>query len=83
MQQGDGPPGPHQGHGRITEQTTPTRSTPTQRIVAKDGTPYEVTEEGSLSLLALGYRGLIAGRAKRAEEEQQRHNLGTGPDETA
>ena len=34
---------------------------------APDGTPFEVTAEGSLSLLALGYRGLMAWRAKRIE----------------
>lgn len=32
-----------------------------------DGTPYEVTPEGSLALLALGYKGLMVWRAKRRE----------------
>jgi hypothetical protein len=35
-----------------------------------DGTPYEVPEEGSLGLLALGYRGLMAWRAKRARVQR-------------
>ena len=39
----------------------------TGRFLAPDGTPFEVTAEGSLSLLALGYRGLMAWRAKRIE----------------
>lgn len=37
------------------------------RFQAPDGTPFEVTAEGSLSLLAIGYRGLMAWRAKRIE----------------
>ncbi|MBK9421752.1 MAG: hypothetical protein IPN44_11995 [Flavobacteriales bacterium] len=37
------------------------------RFQAPDGTPFEVTPEGSLSLLALGYRGLMAWRAERIE----------------
>lgn len=35
-----------------------------------DGTPYEVPVEGSLPLLALGYRGLMAWRAKRARAQR-------------
>ncbi|MBK8581764.1 MAG: hypothetical protein IPL86_08010 [Flavobacteriales bacterium] len=34
---------------------------------AADGSQFEVTADGSLSLLALGYRGLMAWRAKRIE----------------
>ncbi len=34
-----------------------------------DKTPYKVTVEGSLGLLALGYQGLVAWRSKRKEEE--------------
>ncbi len=40
-----------------------------------DGTPYEVPVDGSLALLALGYRGLMAWRAKRAKV--QRDNSAT------
>ena len=38
------------------------------------GTPYEIPEEGSLGLLALGYRGLVAWRAVRGTDwiEQRR-----------
>jgi len=36
-------------------------------IITADAQPYEIPEEGSLGLLALGYRGLIAWRSKRAE----------------
>jgi hypothetical protein len=48
-----------------------------QRITTRDGKPYEVPVEGDLSLLALGYRGLMAWRAKRiaavgAAEEKTR-----------
>ncbi|MCC6839911.1 MAG: hypothetical protein IT230_07110 [Flavobacteriales bacterium] len=52
---------------------------PQQQITAKDGSPFEVTKEGSLSLLALGYRGLMAWRAKRASamEEQEAPKHGT------
>ena len=31
----------------------------------RPGTPYEIPEDGSLGLLAVGYRGLEAWRAKR------------------
>ncbi len=51
---------------------------PQQKITAKDGSPFEVTKEGSLSLLALGYQGLMAWRAKRAEVVKQQP--ATGPD---
>jgi hypothetical protein len=36
-----------------------------------DGTPYDVPVEGSLALLALGYKGLMAWRAKRQQVRQQ------------
>lgn len=36
-------------------------------IYTKEGKPFEVPEGGSLGLLALGYKGLIAWRAKRVE----------------
>ena len=37
------------------------------RIRNADGTAYEVPVEGSLALLALGYKGLMAWRAKRQQ----------------
>ncbi|MFZ1617099.1 MAG: hypothetical protein WAT41_07090 [Flavobacteriales bacterium] len=40
---------------------------PEQKINTKDGAPFEVPANGSLSLLALGYRGLMAWRAKRTK----------------
>lgn len=36
-------------------------------ITTKDGAPIDVPPEGSLGLLALGYKGLIAWRQSRAE----------------
>lgn len=36
-------------------------------IYTKEGKPFDVPEGGSLGLLALGYKGLIAWRAKRAK----------------
>lgn len=41
------------------------------KFKTKDGKEIEVTSEGSLGLLALGYRGLIAWRQKRMEEQQK------------
>lgn len=35
-------------------------------ITTKEGTPIDVPPEGSLGLLALGYKGLIAWRNARA-----------------
>lgn len=37
-------------------------------IVDKNGLPFEIPVDGSVSLLALGYRGLMAWRAQRIEE---------------
>jgi hypothetical protein len=46
------------------------------KFKTKDGKEIEVTAEGSLGLLAIGYRGLIAWRKKRKEEgEKQQANL--------
>ena len=36
-------------------------------LQSKDGKPYEVPEEGSLGLLALGYVGLMLWREKRRQ----------------
>jgi len=41
------------------------------KIKTKEGKETEVTADGSLGLLALGYRGLIAWRNKRAEEKKE------------
>jgi len=38
----------------------------------EDGKPFEVPEEGSLGLLALGYVGLMAWRQKRQEAMAER-----------
>lgn len=49
----------------------PSRNDPRDpAIITKDGEPFEAPAEGSLSLLALGYRGLMAWRAKRASAAQ-------------
>jgi hypothetical protein len=40
------------------------------KFKTKDGKEIEVTAEGSLGLLALGYRGLIAWRKKRIEQQK-------------
>jgi len=48
------------------------KEVPQEPVVIRtaDGTAYEVPVEGSLPLLALGYRGLMAWRAKRAQVQQ-------------
>lgn len=38
-----------------------------QDLLTDDGEAYEVPEEGSLGLLALGYQGIMAWRAKKLE----------------
>jgi hypothetical protein len=42
------------------------------KFKTKDGKEIEVTAEGSLGLLALGYRGLVAWRQKRLEAIKQK-----------
>lgn len=42
-------------------------------ITGKGGAVIEIPVKGSISLLALGYRGLMAWRAKRIEEERKRN----------
>ena len=41
-------------------------------ITGPDGKPFEIPERGSMALLALGYRGLMAWRAKRIKAESKR-----------
>ena len=40
-------------------------------ITTPEGKPFEVPLEGSMSLLALGYRGLMAWRAEKIEADQK------------
>ena len=47
---------------KTDKSTQQAASTP---LLTQDGHAYEIPEEGSLALLALGYRGLMAWRAKR------------------
>lgn len=42
-------------------------------IVDKNNSAFEIPEGGSISLLALGYRGLMAWRNKRIEEYNKRN----------
>jgi CO/xanthine dehydrogenase Mo-binding subunit len=49
----------------------PNSSAPNQPVYPQPGDVYEIPVEGSLGLLALGYRGLVAWREKRAEVFQQ------------
>ncbi len=43
------------------------------RLTTREGKPMEVTEHGSLGLLALGYRGLMLWRAKKEELRKQQN----------
>jgi hypothetical protein len=49
------------------------------KLLTKDGKEIAVTADGSLGLLALGYRGLIAWRQKRMEEHKKLQTLGNKP----
>lgn len=49
----------------------PERDAQPLHITTKDGTPVAITPEGSLPLLALGYRGLMAWRAERARSGKE------------
>ena len=42
------------------------------KFKTKDGKETEVTADGSLGLLALGYRGLVAWRQKRLQEQKKK-----------
>ena len=39
-------------------------------VVTKDGQPFQVPKEGSLGLLALGYKGLVAWRQVRRQYQK-------------
>ena len=54
----------------MQEETTPVAPVPLLRT--KDGEDFDIPEEGSLGLLALGYVGLMAWRQKRHEVKQQK-----------
>ncbi|HMT08538.1 MAG TPA: hypothetical protein PKA82_11085 [Pyrinomonadaceae bacterium] len=45
-----------------------------QPLVTIDGEPYEITEEGSLGLLAMGYVGVMHWRNERQRIEQSRRD---------
>ncbi len=47
-------------------------------ITTADGKPFGIPEKGSIGLLALGYRGLMAWRAERIRLEQERANQDGG-----
>jgi len=47
-------------------------------IITADGKPFAIPEKGSIGLLALGYRGLMAWRAERIRLEQERAKQGDG-----
>jgi len=40
-------------------------------ITDPEGKPYEIPLQGSMGLIALGYRGLMAWRAKKIEAERK------------
>ena len=46
----------------------------TPELKTPDGKAYEIPVEGSLGLLALGYVGLMAWRAKKIEVAQQQQS---------
>ena len=53
--------------------TQPSKSIEQQYgITDLNGKPYEIPVRGSMGLLMLGYRGLMAWRAKRIEAEEMR-----------
>ena len=47
-----------------------------QLIKTRDGKPYPIPVEGSLGLLALGYKGLMAWRARREIFEKRAKEKG-------
>ena len=51
-------------------------------ITDSEGKPFEIPLQGSMSLLALGYRGLMAWRAKKIEADRKQQHEKT-EDETS
>ncbi len=45
-------------------------------VTTKDGQPFQVPVEGSLGLMALGYKGLIAWRQVRRQYQKARKEQG-------
>lgn len=45
-----------------------------QLINAETGEAFEIPEEGSLGLLALGYEGIMLWRAKKQEIQEQKQS---------
>lgn len=45
-----------------------------QLINAETGEPFDIPEEGSLGLLALGYEGIMLWRAKKREIQERKNN---------
>ena len=43
-----------------------------ETFYTKDGQPFEIPANGCLGILAIGARGIIAWRQKRAESEAQK-----------
>lgn len=53
------------------------------RITTQDGKPFRIPVEGSLGLLALGYKGLIAWRqAKWQYQKIKESKQGANPEQT-
>ena len=45
------------------------------QLLTETGEQFEISEKGSLGLLAIGYKGLIAWRKKKNElKKQKKHN---------
>ncbi len=74
----------------LTDKMNPEQSKQKLVISTEDGKPFQVPPEGSLGLLALGYKGLIAWRQARrqyqmikkaAEEKEKAENNGGATNE--
>ena len=77
MHYNQGPASSQTSNFSMTKLITPSVS-PTKRekieeaygIIDHEGKPLDIPLKGSMGLLALGYRGLMAWRAKRIESEK-------------